>query len=60
MGPSGPVALDMLAIHQGMLDYGVDQDERVEFSFMVRKIASLVFSAQAEEANNKRKLNTKH
>jgi hypothetical protein len=49
MGPDGPVALQMKSIDKGMDDYHVDQDERIEFSMTVRKIAHIIFSAQAEE-----------
>ena len=55
MGPEGPVALNMLAIDQAMNDYNVDKDERVEFSSTVRSIANMIFAAQIEEANKKRK-----
>ncbi len=55
MGPGGPVGLNMLAINQAMDDYSVAQDERVDFSITVRRIANLIISAQAEEAARKAK-----
>lgn len=53
MGPSGPVALDLIAIEKAMDVYHIDEDERIDFSITVRKIANTVFSAQAEEAERK-------
>ncbi len=55
MGPSGPVGLNMLAIEQAMIDYKIDDDEKIEFSYTVRRIANLIFSWQAEEAHEKSK-----
>lgn len=55
MGPSGPVGLNMLAINQGMEDYNVDQDEKIEFSLKTRRIANVIISARAEEADRKSK-----
>lgn len=49
MGPQGPVALDMRAINQAMDDYNIDPDERIEFSTVVRRIANIIFSAQAKK-----------
>lgn len=57
MGPSGPVALNGMFINQAMEDYNIDHDERVEFSLAVRRIANIIFSAQAEEAAEKMKRN---
>lgn len=55
MGPGGPVGLNMLAIDQAMNDYFVDQEERIDFSITVRRIANLIISLQAEEAAEKAK-----
>jgi hypothetical protein len=54
MGFNGPIGLNMLAIEQGMQDYKVPEDEKVEFSLKVRHIANIVISARAEEAEAKR------
>ena len=50
MGYSGPVALDGNFINDAMVDHQIDQDERIEFSLAVRKIARVIFNARAEEA----------
>jgi len=55
MGPSGPVSLDGHFIRQGMEDYQIDKDEHIEFSLAVRRIAGIIYNAQAEEAEKKRK-----
>ena len=55
MGEGGPVALNMLAINQAMQDYHVDDDEKIEFSLKVRKIAYVVISSQMEEAQQRAK-----
>ncbi len=59
MGPSGPVGLNMLAINQAMDDYNIDDDERVDFSFTVRKIAGTIISEQMDEAERKAKKGAK-
>ena len=56
MGPSGPVALKMTSIREGMDDYHIDADERIEFSATVRRIANIIFTAQAEEMAEKMRL----
>lgn len=53
MGPGGPISLNMLAINQGMEDYNIDEDEKVDFSLKVRRIANVILSAKAEEAAEK-------
>ena len=55
MGPSGPVGLNMLAIEQGMDDYNIPNEERVDFSSTVRSIANMVFNFQAEKAEQELK-----
>ncbi len=55
MGPGGPVALDMLAVELAMNYYHIDQEERIEFSLKVRKIANIVFTLQAEDLAQKMK-----
>jgi hypothetical protein len=55
MGPSGPIGLNMLAVKDAMIDYGIDPDEYVEFSMKVRKIASIVVREQMEELEQKLK-----
>jgi len=55
MGSNGPIALNMLAINQAMVDYNVNDDEKIEFSLKVRRIANVIISAQAEEAHQKLK-----
>ena len=55
MGFDGPVALNMLAIEQGMRDFNVDDDEKILFSSQVRKIALVIFNAQKEEREENRK-----
>lgn len=59
MGANGPVALNGLFIHQAMDDYNVDKDERILFSTKVRKIANVIFSAWAEEAEKELKRKSK-
>jgi len=55
MGANGPVALNMLAINQAMQDYHIDDDEKIEFSLKVRKIAYVIISSQMDEAEQKAK-----
>lgn len=49
MGSNGPVSLNGSFIHEAMDEYHIDPDERILFSMQVRKIAQVIFSAQAEE-----------
>lgn len=51
----GPYALNGLFINEAMRDFHIDDDERIEFSLAVRRIANTIFSARAEEAEKKRK-----
>jgi len=59
MGFNGPVALNLLAITQAMKDYSIPKEERIDFSLKVRKIAGIVISARADEAEAARKRNKK-
>ena len=49
MGSNGPVSLNGLFIDSAMRLYKVDEDEQILFSSTVRKIAQIIYSAQAEE-----------
>lgn len=55
MGPMGPVGLNMQAVDLAMRDYRIEEDERIDFSMTVRRIASIIISAQMEEAERKSK-----
>lgn len=55
----GPYALNGLFINEAMRDFNIDDDERIEFSLAVRKIANLIFNARAEEAERKIKAGKK-
>ena len=55
MGPSGPIGLNMLAVNQAMKDYGVAEDEVIDFSMTVRRIAGIIISTQMQEAAEKSK-----
>jgi hypothetical protein len=57
MGPNGPVGLNMLAIEQGMKDYNIDKDEKIDFSYTVRRIANIIFSLQADKMAREMKMN---
>lgn len=52
-GPTGAVALDMLAVNQGMDDYNVDRDERILFSTKVRQIANIIIALRRAEEEQK-------
>lgn len=53
MGSQGPVALSLLEVDKAMDHYHVDEDERIEFSLAVRKIASIIFAERAQELEDK-------
>jgi len=55
MGPGGPVGLNMLAVDLAMGDYHIAQDEKIDFSTKVRRIANIIISERAEEAESERK-----
>ncbi len=55
MGFNGPVGLNLLAVNQAMIDYKVPDEEKIEFSSTVRRIAGIVISARAEDASSKKK-----
>lgn len=55
MGPEGPVALNLLAVEQAMTSFKVPEDERMEFSFDVRYVASSIFAEQSKDRQEKLK-----